>query len=400
MLLRKEERWFVEDSCWERVEMKIVLLGAGGMGQLALKDLVSSGVESVVVADYDKGKAELLAETYGGQGTQVSAEFVDANDHASLLRVMQDADVVASTVGPFSEYGVKVLRAAIEAEVNFVDICDDPQPTVDELNLHDEAEQAGITVVVGMGNNPGVGNLCAKYGAQKLDEVEEIKFIWVHPAISRTGEAATLHAIGAFSGNVPSYQQGQWVYVPAGSDKEVVEFPDPVGRVEVFHSGHPEPLTIPRYIRVKNVYCKGGIVPVWAGQEFIRLLSYGLGDAEPINVRGVPVVPRDFTAALLKSVISRLSGSLTGGGELVKASRVIVKGRKDGNQATYIYDRIGNEWEAGIALSIGAQMIASGAIKEKGVFPPEGCIEPQEFFQELKRRGLRIIERATIEREL
>ncbi|MBS7288199.1 MAG: saccharopine dehydrogenase NADP-binding domain-containing protein [Candidatus Freyarchaeota archaeon] len=380
--------------------MSFVLLGAGGMGELALRDLVASSVKSVVVADYDERKARILAEKYGTKEVHVSAMFVDANDRGSLLRVMRDADVVASTIGPFSEYGVRVLRAAIEAGVNFVDICDDPQPTVEGLNLHDDAKQAGVTAVIGLGNNPGVGNLCAKYGAQKLDEVEEIKFIWVHPAISRTGEAATLHAISAFSGSVPAYQDGQWVYVPAGSEKEVVEFPDPVGRVEVYHSGHPEPVTIPRYIKVRNVFCKGGIVPVWAGQEFIRLLAYGLGSAEPIDVKGVQVVPRDFTASLLKRVLHSLSGSLTSGGEIVKASRVIVRGVKGVDKITYTYDRVGNDWEAGTALSIGAQMVARGEVRDKGVFPPEGCIDPQKFFHELKKRGLKIIERITIEHEI
>ncbi|MEM3512478.1 MAG: saccharopine dehydrogenase NADP-binding domain-containing protein, partial [Candidatus Jordarchaeales archaeon] len=139
--------------------MSFVLLGAGGMGELALRDLVASNVEGVVVADYDKRKAETLARRYGTSEVEVSAEFVDADDHDLLLKVMRDAKVVASTIGPFSEYGVKVLRAAIDAGVSFVDICDDPQPTIDELNLHDEAKEAGITAVIGMGNNPGVGNL-------------------------------------------------------------------------------------------------------------------------------------------------------------------------------------------------------------------------------------------------
>jgi lysine 6-dehydrogenase len=251
-----------------------------------------------------------------------------------------------------------------------------------------------------MGNNPGVGNLCARYGAQKLDGVEEIEFIWVHPAISRTGGAGVLHAIGAFSGDVPSYHQGQWVDVPAGSDKEAIDFPEPVGRVEVFHSGHPEPITVPRYISVKDVSCKGGIVPVWVGQEFIRLLSYGLGDAEPIEVKGTRVVPREFTVSLLESLLHRRGKDMISGEQLTKVSRVIVKGKKEGRATSYIYDRIGNDWEAGIALSIGAQMLASGAITEKGVFAPEGCIEPQGFFQELKKRGLTILEKMMTEHYL
>ena len=380
--------------------MKVVLLGGGGMGEIALKDLVDSGVKQIVIADYDRAKVESLVKGYQGQEVQISVAFVDANDHASLIEVMQDASVVASAIGPFSEYGVKVLKAAIEAQVNFVDICDDPQPTIEELDLHNEAKQAGITAIIGMGNNPGVGNLCAKYGAQKLDEVEEIEFIWVHPAISRTGGAGVLHAIGAFSGDVPSYHQGQWVDVPAGSDKEVIDFPEPVGRVEVFHSGHPEPITVPRYISVKDVSCKGGIVPVWIGQEFIRLLSYGLGGAEPIEVKGTPVVPREFTVSLLESLLHRRGKDMIDGGQLTKVSRVIVKGKKEGRATSYTYDRIGNDWEAGIALSIGAQMLASGAITEKGVFAPEGCIEPREFFQELNKRGLTILEKMMTEHYL
>ncbi len=380
--------------------MKIVLLGGGGMGEIALKDLVDSGVKQIVIADYNRTRVESLVKDYKGQGMEISAAFVDANDRASLIRVMKDASVVASAIGPFSEYGVKVLKAAIEARVNFVDICDDPQPTIDELDLHDEAKKAGITAIIGMGNNPGVGNLCARYGAQKLDEVEEIEFIWVHPVISRTGGAGVLHAIGAFSGDVPSYQQGRWVDVPAGSDKEAIDFPEPVGRVEVFHSGHPEPITVPRYISVKDVSCKGGIVPVWVGQEFIRLLSYGLGDAEPIEVKGTRVVPREFTVSLLESLLHRRGKDMIGEGQLTKVSRVIVKGKKEGRATSYIYDRIGNDWEAGIALSIGAQMLAGAAIIEKGVFAPEGCIGPQEFFQELKKRGLTILEKMMTEHYL
>jgi len=188
--------------------------------------------------------------------------------------------------------------------------------------------------------------------------------------------------------------------VPAGSDKEVIDFPEPVGRVEVFHSGHPEPITVPRYISVKDVSCKGGIVPVWIGQEFIRLLSYGLGGAEPIEVKGTPVVPREFTVSLLESLLHGRGKDMIGDGQLTKVSRVIVKGRKEGRATSYTYDRIGNDWEAGIALSIGAQMLASGGITDKGVFAPEGCIEPREFFQELNKRGLTILEKMMTEHYL
>jgi saccharopine dehydrogenase-like NADP-dependent oxidoreductase len=90
--------------------MKIVLLGAGGMGEIALKDLVDSGVKQIVIADYNRARVESLVKGFKGQGMEISAAFVDANDRASLIKVMKDASVVASAIGPFSEYGMTLSQ--------------------------------------------------------------------------------------------------------------------------------------------------------------------------------------------------------------------------------------------------------------------------------------------------
>jgi len=43
-----------------------------------------------------------------------------------------------------------------------------------------------------------------------------------------------------------------------------------------------------------------------------------------------------------------------------------------------------------IPLSIGAQMIARGDVKVRGVIPPELAIDPEIFFDELKLRGIEV----------
>jgi len=374
--------------------MKILVLGAGNIGGKVVEDLVNSGVDEVIIADIDVHKAEVIAEKYSGKGGIVKPRYIDVNNYDELVRLMDSVDVVANSVGPFKRFGPRILEAAIDANTDIVDICDDPEPTIEELNLHDKARDMGITAVIGLGNNPGVGNLCAKYGAAKLDNVEEIKFIWVHPAFEDGGIASTEHAIHVFSGNIITYKNGEWIEIQAGTEAEEVLFPSPIGRIKVVHTGHPEPITIPRYIKgVKNVSCKGSIYPQWAAEEFMKLLSYGFGSEEAIEIDGVSIEPRKFFVAFLRKFSKKMASY---GGEVAKASRVIVKG---GN-TTLVYDRIGFEWNASIPLSIGVQLLANKKIKVKGVYPPEGVIDPRTFFEGLKRRGLKIIEREIIEQEI
>lgn len=374
--------------------MQYVFLGAGEEGKVAINDLVENDAEEIVIGDYDIEKADKIAEKHGDSSTEIKTKKIDASKPNQLVNIMRGSDVAANTIGPFYKYGTKILKAAIEAETNFIDICDDSQPTIEELNLNKEAENAGITAVVGLGNNPGTGNICAKYGANKLDKVEEIGIYWLHPASSEKMSSGKIHhALEIFSGQVPSYQNGELVEVSASSGKEEIEFPEPVGLVELYHSGHPEPITIPRYIEgVNTVLCKGGITPVWANRDLRKFIDYGLTSTEPIEVNDSSIVPREFTKAFLESVASSFSEGLG-----VKASRTVVKGRKNGSRVTYTYDRIGKIWTAGTSLSIGAQMITKDKIKKEGAFPPEGCVDAKRFLKELERRGMKIRER--IERE-
>lgn len=368
--------------------MKVLFLGAGKQGKTAIEDLVSNGIEEIIVGDYKKENAQEIAKTHENEETKIIPKKLDVTNREKLLDLMKEADAVANTVGPFYRYGVGVLEVAIEVGVDFIDICDDPVPMVEELDLDGEARDAGVTAVVGLGNNPGSGNLCAKLGAENLDEVDEVNIYWVHPSDSGTSGAGIKHAIEIFSGKVTTYEDNEFVKVPASSGREMVTLPDPVGEVEVYHSGHPEPITLPRYIDgVEKVTCKGGITPVWANRVFRDFIDYGLASTEPIDVGGTSVVPREFTESFLKSFTENVEEE-----QGILASRVVVKGSKNGTQVCYKYDKIGREWKAGVSIAIGLQMLIQGKIEEKGVFPPEACIDPKEFFKEMNKRGLELRE--------
>ncbi|NIM52309.1 MAG: NmrA family NAD(P)-binding protein, partial [Gemmatimonadales bacterium] len=116
----------------------IVFGGAGDMGSRAVEDLAdASGVDQVTIADREVTAADKLAATLRGRGAQVDVKAVDANDHDALVEAMQGYDVAASSLGPFYRFETRLIRAAIEAGVDYASICDDwsaAQSVLDEFD--------------------------------------------------------------------------------------------------------------------------------------------------------------------------------------------------------------------------------------------------------------------------
>ena len=217
--------------------MKVIALGgAGHIGACGVRELVKRATDiEVVIADKNLEAASKLAAEVGGK---TSVKTVDASEHESLVDVMKDADVVLSTLGPFYVFGERVVRAAVEAKTNLVDICDDWDATQSCLNLDEEAKKAGVTIIIGLGASPGIMNVMARYGADKLDRVDEIHTSWAQTGVDPTeGPAIVDHYFHAITGKVLTYRDGKWLEITANSEPEIVEFVPPVGRFEVCHVG-------------------------------------------------------------------------------------------------------------------------------------------------------------------
>ena len=355
----------------------VVLGGCGDMGSHVVRELLAHSEATVTIADYRLERAKELASELG---ERARAAFVDANDEFSLLSVLEGADAAVGCIGPFYAFAAKMAKAAVKAGVNYVDICDDYGPIEELFALDEAAKRAGVTVITGLGWTPGITNVLAKRGAEELDEVEEIKISWAGGAADSTGLAVIMHVFYAIAGKVLTYKDGAWMEVPAGSEAEVVEFPAPLGRIRVFHCGHPEPLTIPRYIKAKTVSLKGALTPDWNNKLADLFARLGLIGTPAKNAR-------------MARIIHAIEGLFRMGGIAASGARVDVKGRKGGRQRTLSYsvvDRMGRL--TAIPAAIGAQWLAEGRVERKGVFAPEGCIEPAAFLAELSKRGIRVLE--------
>lgn len=150
--------------------------GAGEMGAVAARVLAGDpSVTGLVVADLDERRATAGAAALG---SAVSGHRVDVTDRAGLVAAMRDCDLVVNTVGPFFRFRVAILAAAIDAGRDYVDICDDPQPTLQMLAMGDRARAAGVTALIGMGASPGIANLLAVRAGRQLDTVETVLTGW------------------------------------------------------------------------------------------------------------------------------------------------------------------------------------------------------------------------------
>lgn len=357
----------------------IVLGGAGDMGNEAVRALAAQpGVEEVMVADLNLKAAQALAAELGGP---VRARSLDVLDQRALVEAVRGYDVVLGFVGPFVYFERPQAQAAIEAGVHYVSIADDYEAARDALSLDEAATKAGVTVITGLGNCPGLTNLLAKKGAQSMERAQRVHISWFGGADDAGGYANYRHAVHIFCGRVPSFEHGREIMVRSGSGKEMVEFPPPCGRLPVYYTGHAEPVTIPKNIPgLEEVTLKGGIWPAWLARAGISLERVGL-------LRGER--SQKFWANFFYRVLPKLpSGKCT-----VSGFRIDVWGRKDGREA--------HRWYAGvdrmkritsIPTAVGALMLARGEIEKRGVFAPEALIDPDTMLSRLEPFGIKVEE--------
>ncbi len=365
----------------------VVLGGAGGVGQMAVRGLtVFDTFDEIVVADLGLEAASTVVEEIGDK--RLSAAVFDASDPASLATLLAGADVALNCVGPFYRFGPPILKAAIEAGVNYVDVCDDLAPTRAMLELDGLARERGIKALIGMGNSPGLANVFVRMVADGfLDEVHSADIMHIHGGEPVEGAAVIKHRIAAMLDEVPLFIDGEFVRVmqlEASGREHVVETDfHNVGRFPVYPYPHPETITLPEHIPgIRRVTNLGVIFPLsyfHLTQDMVRVGACG---EDPIQVQGAEVTPIEFSVAHILSQRSELlaEAGVTGPGGCLK---VVVSGIRKDQPRTYVLQlsskTAGAGEGTGIPAAAGAMLMGSGKVISSGVFPPEVGVNPLEL---------------------
>jgi len=363
----------------------VVLGGCGAVGSVAAKALVGNDrFDEVVLGDINKEKADSLAKEYGKKASSVK---VDAEDPESVKAAVKGADLVLNCTGPFYRFVKPVLTAVIDSGINYVDICDDFDVTVDILEMDGKAKEAGVTAMIGMGSSPGVTNVLGKFAAESLlDETESIDIFHAHGGEPFEGAGVIEHRFHCMTVDIPMYLDGKLTYVkyfePDGiALREEFEFPV-IGKALLYPYPHPEQITMPGHIKCRQVTNKGSVLP----EEYYNLIrdmvKLGLASKEPVEVKGTKITPYDFSLSFIVRERDRILKEVDFGAQRGCVS-VIVKGVKDGKRSEYRF-HLASRSQAlgegtGLPAAMGAMLMHDGKVEGPGVMPPEACVNPQDF---------------------
>jgi saccharopine dehydrogenase (NAD+, L-lysine-forming) len=366
-----------------------VLGGAGTVGSIAAKTLASSGVFSeVVVADVNMAAAEKVVDE--AAGAKLTTVELHAEDPESTRRAIAGSAVVLNCVGPFYKYGAIILETVIGARINYVDVCDDFDATEALLAMDQTAKRAGVSALIGMGSSPGVANVLVRFCADSLlDKVEAVDIYHAHGGEEAEGPAVVKHRIHSMKMDIPVFLDCRFSTVRLFEDsgkalEEEAEFRD-VGTYRVYAYPHPETITLPHYLKgVKRVTNLGLVLPPTYAGLIKGMVRLGITDEEPVEVQGQQVVPLEFAVSFILAQRRRLmkEAGLT---EPMGCLKIVVKGYKESDSNTYVFSMSsrgqGMGEGTGIPAAIGAIIMATGKIKEKGVLPPEACVNPMDLLE-------------------
>jgi saccharopine dehydrogenase-like NADP-dependent oxidoreductase len=363
-----------------------VLGGCGAVGSVAVKTLVKHPEFSeVAIADYNLKKAREMAKQL--RGKHVSAIKFDALNKSSVEKAIKGSDIVINCVGPFYNTVKPILNAVIKSRINYVDVCDDVDVTLDILDMTDRAKKAGITALIGMGSSPGVTNIIAKLVSEQfLEETDSVDIFHAHGGEPIEGEGVIGHRFHCMTIDIPMYLDGRLQYVRYFEEsgiklRQTFNFPV-LGEVPIFPYPHPEQVTVPRYINLKQVTNKGTVVPIEYYNLIGEMCRLGLASKEPVKVKGKTVVPYDFAVAFIIKQRERILKETSFGRQRGCVS-VVVKGKKEGKYREYRF-HMASQSQAlgegtGIPVAMAAILMHQGKITEKGILPPEAAVNPADF---------------------
>ena len=379
--------------------MRMLVLGAGLQGSACAYDLLqNSDVTEVRLADLHTQHLPDFLAPYSGK--RLIPTPIDVRDHEAVGALMREADAVMSAIPYY--FNLDLAKQAVAAGVHFCDLGGNTEIVFEQKKLNDEAAAKGLTIIPDCGLAPGMVNILAEYGIRQLDTVDEVK-IFVGGLPQNPEPPLNYQIVYSLEGVLDYYttlswiiRDGQRTQVKALSEREPVQFPEPVGELEAFHTAGGLSTMAFRYEgKIPSMEYKTLRYPGHAAiMEAIREL--GFLDQDPIEVKGGRVSPRDVAVASMGPRLTK-----PGGKDLV-ALRVTVRGKKNGAEKQLAWELVDMYDEShgisammrttGYSLSITGQMQARGEIALKGVHTPDECMPAEKYISELGKRGVFIRE--------
>jgi len=403
--------------------MRMLVIGAGMQGSAAAFDLLQNPeVEEVCLADLRVAELPPFLAPHARDVPDVRKPrlrrlALDVKDVAAVKHAMSGVDAALSAV-PYYFNGA-LAKLAVEAGIHWCDLGGNTEIVLEQKKLADAAKRKNVTLVPDCGLAPGLVNVLAEAAIRRFDQVDSCR-LFVGGLPQKPEPPLNYQLVYSLEGVLDYYTTPSWVLEngkratrTALSEREVVEFPPPLGKLEAFHTsgglstmgfryegkiGRMEYKTLryPGHAELMEAWRELGFfeskeveIP---GMPAASPASNGTHAANMAHAPSVKVRPRDLVIALLKPRLTKPDGK-----DLV-ALRVVVEGKKDGKPAKAGFELVDRADErngisammrtTGYSLSITAQMQVRREIGPPGVWTPDECVPADKYLSELARRGI------------
>ena len=394
--------------------MKVLLLGVGLQGKVALHDLVNNdSVTEIIAADIDIEALKQLVETY--HYSKVQCEFIDANNQENINRLMDlKPDLVIDLLPiPFVN---RIAKTAIKYGINLINTLS-VSPEIKKLAA--EAERKGIIVLPEFGLDPGIDLVLLGQAIKGMKEIEVINSYGAGiPTLKAADNPINYKVTWSLEGVLSTYfrrarviRKGKVVQLEGNelfNQENIHEITiKDIGKLEAFPNGD-----VLRYLpsigieeesaEFKSIKEMGRYTMRWPGHcaFWKKLVDLHLLDDEPIDMEGKVIDRRKFLTKVIEPHIQ-----LEENEEDLAILLIELIGKKNGEKTRVVYQLIDKRDLAtgftamsrtvGYTVSIGAQLIGNGKITKKGILSPVNDIPYDIFTKELEKRG--IIIQKTIE---
>jgi saccharopine dehydrogenase (NAD+, L-lysine forming) len=394
--------------------MKVLVIGAGGVGSaIAAVAQRREAFERVVLADIDEPRAARAVERLV-EPDRFGAARVDASSRDSIIELVraERPDAIVNATDP--RFNPPIFDAALEARCTYLDMAmtlSEPHPEkpyeLPGVKLGDyqfaQDEQwrdANVLALVGIGVEPGLSDVFARYAADHL--FSSIETVDVRDGANLVVDGYAFAPTFSIWTTIEEclnpplvWERGRGFYTTEPfSEPEVFDFPDGIGPLECVNVEHEEVVLVPRELSCRRVTFKYGL-----GDEFIGVLRtlhlLGLDSKSPVRVRDVEVAPRDVVAAALPDPATlgdRMSGKTCAG------TFVTGTGTDGDERAVYLYHVADNEqtmreygsqavvWQTAINPVIALELIDDGSWTGSGVRGPE-AFDAVPFLERMRAAG-------------
>ena len=375
--------------------MRIFILGTGATGSLIARLLARQG-HQVTCGDRDP----VRARRFLGRKTTVPVREVNARNLWSIVKAARGAQLIVNA-SP-AVLNKIVLRAALRLRAHYIDTASHMTGApfqAEQLRFARQFAAKRRAAVINAGVAPGLTNLLVVRSAELLDSIDSVR-IRLYESTGSDEPVSQWSSDAAFDEAVSRprvYRDGRFHFGPRFGEREVFRFPPPIGMAGVVLAAQDEAVTLPRFVRMRDLDVKIG------GNDFDRLRRlYRQGKLSGSRAARFPQTP---TPRQLSKLIAR--GALF---HARFAAAVVVHGVKGERRALVRWDasfpslrqtRRGEIYTSPIAWAtshMAALFVKHFPRALPGVHPPEALPAPirQAVLAGARRYGIRVRRKLTL----